>query len=150
MYKEHKNMLNNLNLLTNDQNRRLKDALIELSCVERTASICDAAAQITIGISTITAVASGFYNMPVLVFLSAGLNTTSVSLSRYSSTCKRRATMLTAFAKTLALAPPNKEIDIVLKSPVSSNDTLLNDTLLNDRISNDGISIDTASIDITI
>jgi len=120
-----------LNLLSNDQNRRLKDALIELACVERTASLCDATAQIALGISTITAVASGFYNMPVLVFLSAGLNTMSVSLSRYSSTCKRRAISLTVFAKTLASTPPAKELNVVLKSPSSDDSTTPDSTLFN-------------------
>ena len=110
-------------MLADDQQKRLKLALIERACSERAAFICDMASQVVLGIGTITAVASGFYGMPTLVFITASLNTLSVALSRYSTTSKRKAVSLAALANQLATAGPRPALEIIAESPsVSGRD----------------------------
>ena len=110
-------------MLAEDQQKRLKLALIERACSERAAFICDMASQIVLGIGTVTAVASGFYGINTLVFITASLNTLSVALSRYSTTSKRKAVSLAALANQLSTASgergPALEI-IAEESPPSS------------------------------
>ena len=109
-------------MLAEDQQKRLKLALTERACSERAAFITDMASQIVLGIGTITAVASGFYNINTLVFITASLNTLSVALSRYATTSKRKAVSLAALATQLATAGPGSALAIALaaESPPSS------------------------------
>ena len=104
-------------MLAEDQQKRLKLALTERACSERAAFICDVASQIALGIGTITAVASGFYGINTLVFLTASLNTLSVALSRYATTSKRKAVSLAALAAHLAAAEPRPALEIIEESP---------------------------------
>ena len=93
-------------MLAEDNQRRLKEALQERACAERTAFITEVASQIALGISTITAVASGFYNIPTLVFITASLNTLSGALARYAVSSKRTAGALALLAEKLSQAEP--------------------------------------------
>ena len=108
-------------MLAEDQQKRLKLALIERACSERAAFICDMASQIALGVGTVTAVASGFYGINTLVFITASLNTLSVALSRYSTTSKRKAVSLAALANQLSTADPRPALEIIAEeSPPSS------------------------------
>ena len=98
-------------MLAEDNQRRLKEALQERACAERTGFITEIASQIALGISTITAVASGFYNIPTLVFITASLNTLSGALARYSVSSKRTAGALALLAEKLAQDEPFRRVE---------------------------------------
>lgn len=113
-------------MLAEDQQKRLKLALTERACSERAAFITDMASQIALGIGTVTAVASGFYGINTLVFITASLNTLSVALSRYSTSSKRKAVSLAALATQLATASGERgpALEIIAESPsISAVDT---------------------------
>ena len=90
--------------LERDARQRLEDALRFRRCAEQTAMWCEIAAQTTLGVSTLTAVAGGFYNLPTLVFITAALNTVSAAFGRAVASNRRRATTLAHRAEKLSVA----------------------------------------------
>ena len=87
-----------------DNRQRLRDALNERLCCDRSSMICETISQIVVMVSTVIAVAAGFYNLNILIFITASLNTFSVGLSKYSIINKKRSHLLASTINSLVVA----------------------------------------------
>ena len=117
--------------LERDTRQRLEDALRFRRCAEQAALWCEIAAQTALGVGTLTAVASGFYGLPTLVFITAALNTVSAAFGRATVSNRRRATTLAHRAEKLAAAIANAStanalvreltpLSVIIESPTTS------------------------------
>jgi hypothetical protein len=87
-----------------DNRQRLKDVINERLCANRSAVICEGLSQILMMISTVVALSAGFYNINILIFITASLNTISVGLSKYSIINKKRSHLLDSIINNLVVA----------------------------------------------